>query len=124
MLRYLKIILFIALAIAGRQVWCATDARFAAAVCSPVQGHHTITSAGNDTTERELVNGSFHPDEAARINRRYHERLAMLFSPVLPAVAYARPPTVALHKKIVYGIAYNSICLSSCYSYLFRLSPF
>lgn len=64
------------------------------------------------------------PDDAARINQRYHERLAAMF-PHIPEAPFA---DIEVDFKPILSFAYNtflnSSSLSSCYDYIFRLSPF
>ncbi|GAA4466634.1 hypothetical protein GCM10023093_21020 [Nemorincola caseinilytica] len=125
MFRYLKIALFVTVAMLASGVWSVADTRaFAGTVHGLSDTHHTFSCAGDIETERQLVDDTIQPDEAARINRRYHERLAALFSivPHSGHCAVAQVPT--LNSDIIYGIACSSHCLSTCYQYIFRLSPF
>jgi hypothetical protein len=126
MLRYLKIVLFVAVAIFASAAWPVSDVRSFINTAQSLPGtYHTFSCADdNSETEHQLVDESIQPDEAARINRRYHERLAALFSLIPYFNHYTVAQKAATNNEIIYGIACSSKCLSTCYQYIFRLSPF
>lgn len=63
------------------------------------------------------------PDEAARINQRYHQQLqAFLSADVTFPPDHHLPFRLSELRKS--PAVYNSSCLSSCYDYIFRLCPF